>query len=175
MSGGDYVGGLCGYSYYGDIIACYNAADVSGANYVGGLCGFNAGGYIRSCYNTGNVSGNDYVGGVCGGANPGRMSACYNIGIVSSSGYAGGVCGIVMGSITACYWQYNTNGDAVLGIGKNGYSTVGTDAGTEIFAGTTLPVNDTNWVIGDGTTGQWKSLGYWYSDFAFEYPKLWWE
>jgi hypothetical protein len=122
VSGGNYVGGVCGsnscgtnYDYISALISkCSNACLVSGVNYVGGVCGSShsysgsASSYLSShisaCYNTGSVSGSgDYVGGVCGHSYSyssfssscpySYITSCYNTGSVSGNSRVGGVCG----------------------------------------------------------------------------------
>ena len=41
VTGGDYVGGICGYNSTGNISNCQNAATVTGYYYTGGICGYN--------------------------------------------------------------------------------------------------------------------------------------
>jgi hypothetical protein len=122
VSGGSYVGSVCGYNYgyvngANNIISgCSNVSSVSGTgSYVGGVCGYSyaysssdypSSANITFCHNTGMVSGVSYVGGVCGysssyhynGSSSSRSStyitSCYNTGSVSGSGdNIGGVCG----------------------------------------------------------------------------------
>ncbi len=59
------TGGLCGTNE-GIIADCYSAGIVIGQSYVGGLCGYNYYGNIFDSYSRGDVSGNDFVGGLCG-------------------------------------------------------------------------------------------------------------
>ena len=78
FNGQNYVGGVCGYSYYASISNCYHTGAVSGSSYVGGVCGCKYSGTISSCYSAGAVSGStSYVGGVCGYNTSGTISNCY--------------------------------------------------------------------------------------------------
>ena len=79
---------------------------VTGGNYVGGICGYSENGTIANCTNSGAVTGSDYVGGICG-ANNGTLQNCYNTGAVTG-GDAGGICGTNNGTITNCYWLEGT-------------------------------------------------------------------
>ena len=79
---------------------------VTGGNYVGGICGYSENGTIANCTNSGAVTGSDYVGGICG-ANNGTLQNCYNTGAVTG-GDAGGICGANNGTITNCYWLEGT-------------------------------------------------------------------
>ena len=130
ISGGTYVGGICGANNGGSITSCSNngTVNVNGGNvtYVGGICGVNNGGSITSCSNNGtvNVNGGNvtYVGGICG-FNDGSITdgslitTCSNSGTVTGSdgSTVGGICGYNWGSITNC-----SNSGTVTGSGKVG-------------------------------------------------------
>ena len=81
---------------------------ISGGIYVGGICGYNDGGCIENCSNSGTVNVNGgaytYVGGICGWNDGGSITTCSNSGIVTGSGDVGGICGNNWVSITNCYW-----------------------------------------------------------------------
>ena len=104
------VGGVVGYSSFGDVTNCYNTGDVTGGSNVGGVAGVNSSGGITNCYNTGSVNGAMQVGGVVGynGYNrKGSATNCYNIGSVSGNSYVGGVVGKdenPYNAITYCYY-----------------------------------------------------------------------
>jgi len=66
VDGGDYVGGLVGYNYYGTIENCYATGDVDGGDSIGGLAGYNDQGIIRYSYSTGKPTGTSDVGGLVG-------------------------------------------------------------------------------------------------------------
>ena len=105
LYGYQYVGGICGYDYFGTQTNCYNTGTVSGYSArVGGICGYDYFGTQTNCYNTGTVSSSEYVGGICG--YNGTQTNCYNTGTVSgwgSSSYVGGICGSD-GTQTNCYY-----------------------------------------------------------------------
>jgi hypothetical protein len=198
VSGGDYVGGVCGYSFKASIINCSNASSVSGKSSVGGICGGSDSVAITACYNMGSVSGDSCVGGVCGRSisttacyNTGTVSgissvggvcgisyysvtACYNTGTVSGKSSAGGICGYLSrGSITACYWKNVPDDDAVYG---TGYPESNTDAA--IFDSDNWPATSRHTQWGTGNSGEngkyWKSLGGWNNGNPV-YPKLFFE
>jgi hypothetical protein len=82
VSGGSYVGGICGYvANSGEISSCYSEASVSGSQYVGGICGYFAGYEISDCYSTGDVEASHsvsaYVGGLVGQVYLGDVRYCY--------------------------------------------------------------------------------------------------
>lgn len=93
VKGVESVGGVCGASFNGTIVGCYNTGTVSCSwGNSGGVCG-NSASYIADCYNTGAVTSyGRCVGGVCGD-NGGTIAGCYNTGAVTGSSYVGGVCG----------------------------------------------------------------------------------
>ncbi|MDR2383209.1 MAG: hypothetical protein LBD76_04915 [Prevotellaceae bacterium] len=168
VSGNSNVGGICGGSDSVIITACYNAGLVSGNSNVGGVCGYSVS--ITACYNTGSVSGNANVGGVCGSSSH-SVTACYNTGSVSGNANVGGVCGnLVYGSITACYWKDVPGDDAIYGTGS---SASNIDAA--IFDNSNWPATSSHiqWGTGSGNEDgkYWKSLGCWNSGNPV-YPEL---
>ncbi|MDR0724405.1 MAG: hypothetical protein LBF59_00160 [Prevotellaceae bacterium] len=195
VSGSDYVGGVCGYSFKSLIINCSNASSVSGDSDVGGICGGSDSVIIAACYNTGLVSGNSNVGGVCGhsvsitacyntgsvsgnsnvggvcGSSYHSVTACYNTGSVSGNSNVGGVCGYLgYGSITACYWKDVPDDDAAYGTGSSA-----SNANATIFDGSNWPAKSshTQWDTGSCNEDEkyWKSLGSW-NDGNPVYPTL---
>ena len=153
ISGGTFVGGICGYNR-GSITSCSNSGDVSGSgpvtvtgsdySYVGGICGLNSGS-ITNCSNIGPVTGSgavtvtgsdfSYVGGICGYNAEGRIENCSNIGTVTGSGgianvgggsYVGGICGLNDGgSITTCSTSGDVSGSGPVIVTGSDYSYVG--------------------------------------------------
>ncbi len=59
------TGGLCGTNQ-GSIADSYASGTVIGQSYVGGLCGYNYYGIISTSYARGSVTGKDFFGGLCG-------------------------------------------------------------------------------------------------------------
>lgn len=112
VSGGNYVGGICGkMDDYGSIVGCRNDATVTGTQYVGGICGeFTATG-IENCYNTGAISATDYVGGIAGNiAETSSMSYCYTTGSITASKlpYGALVGAATIGTLNYCYYDLKT-------------------------------------------------------------------
>jgi hypothetical protein len=135
--GNNYVGGLVGWNYEGDVSNCYSTGlawgdwyagglvgwnvgtvsssystgHVNGSYYAGGLVGFNWG-TVSNCYSTGPVSGvRDYVGGLVG-CNGGTVSNSYSTGPVSGSDYVGGLVGFNWGTVSNSFWDTQTSGQA---------------------------------------------------------------
>ena len=89
------AGGVCGDVVDGTIINCHNSGSVSGGCYVGGVCGMvnicdTDKSYMINCYNTGDVKGvgtsvSLTTGGVCGLFNRSIYLNCYNTGTVSAT------------------------------------------------------------------------------------------
>ncbi|MDL2301650.1 hypothetical protein LJC58_04755, partial [Lachnospiraceae bacterium OttesenSCG-928-D06] len=93
--GGDYTGGIVGYS--GSVINnCYYVGSVAGKDYVGGIAGYNAN-KISDVYHIGDVDGINYVGGIVG-YNGDGVSKCYQSGNVSGEQSVGGIAGYVSSS-----------------------------------------------------------------------------
>jgi hypothetical protein len=125
VTGGSYLGGLCGRNYdFAMITDCYATGTVTGGSYLGGLCGRNYDfAMITDCYATGAITGGDnsqYLGGLCGYNDSGTISDSYATGAVTGgddSNFLGGLCGSnhwnsTGGTITACYATgYVTGGD----------------------------------------------------------------
>ena len=79
ISGGNYVGGICGFFKAGEISSCYSNIAVSGSAYIGGICGESQG-VILNCWHEGNITGSEetdvYVGGLVG-LGSGTLQRCY--------------------------------------------------------------------------------------------------
>jgi uncharacterized repeat protein (TIGR02543 family) len=90
IKGGNYTGGVAGYSS-GTVQNCYVSGSVSGGAYTGGVAGTNTG-TVQNCYVTGSVSGVSNVGGVAG-QNSNMVQNCYAAGNVSGNSNVGGVAG----------------------------------------------------------------------------------
>ncbi len=100
-----YVGGLAGDNYYGSISNCYSSSIVTGYRYVGGLVGNNYNGIITKSYNTGTTNGTGYsIGGLTGENYNGSISSSFSTGIVNGESYTGGLCGSnSSGDVSNCY------------------------------------------------------------------------
>lgn len=110
-SGSSYVGGIAGYSSFGESSIIENcicevtiSSSGSGSSYTGGLVGMVASDCtFINCINNGNISGNGYLGGIVGGkaASGGTDTVtlynCVNNGTVKavSTGTPGGLVGSV--------------------------------------------------------------------------------
>ncbi len=104
VAGGSGVGGLLGSNSESAIVDCHNSSKVSGTTYVGGLVGINSrSGRIVTSYSTGAVSGDELVGGLAGENYGGAIASSYSTGAVSGNELAGGLVGYSNGSITYCF------------------------------------------------------------------------
>jgi hypothetical protein len=141
---------------------------VTGSGYsVGGLVGGN-GGTVTDCYSTASVSGTGwYVGGLVGG-NGGTVTYCYCVGAVSGTGHdVGGLVGSnfsFQGSMTGCFWDTQTSGQAT-GSGGTGKTTAEMQTAS-IFLGA-------GWDLLDETTNGTDDI--WWINEGQDYPHLWWE
>ncbi len=97
---------------------------VTGLNDVGGLVGRvenNMGGEvtISDCYATGNVTGTGYVAGLIGESSADvTIANSYAAGAITGSTNVGGLAGSSLGSITSCYYDATTSGQADTGKGE---------------------------------------------------------
>lgn len=114
--GDDSGGGLVGYLGAGNITKCYATGDISvGDDYGGGLIGRSFGiADIDDCYATGDVTViGDYSGGFIGYSSPNTtIDDCYSTGTPSGAANVGGFCGDNDGTITNCFWDTETSGQA---------------------------------------------------------------
>ncbi|VGO21274.1 GLUG motif-containing protein [Pontiella sulfatireligans] len=121
LSGGDYIGGLCGLNYKGDIKDSYAIASVSGSGYLGGLCGWNyIYGLLSGCHAMGTVSGVSSVGGLCGYNESAYIDDCTaTADVFGTTYYIGGLCGKNRGR-----WIKNSSASGSV-TGGNGSRQVG--------------------------------------------------
>lgn len=125
VTGGHYVGGICGQNNKGTITNCYIVSGkVTGTtNSIGGICGINGGGgTISNCYSTCAVSGPSYVGAVCGTEAPtgSTIRNCYYPNICGAGGAgtsktgsqfaSGEVAWLLQGEQTAQVWGQTAGG-----------------------------------------------------------------
>ena len=128
VTGGNYTGGIVGYSTFSTITNCTNTGSVTGTgNNTGGVVGQNSSSIITACTNTGSVTGRYSTGGVAGSNNNSIITACTNKGSVTSkSSDTGGVAGDnSLSSITACYNTGSVKGTSYTGgvVGQNSSSS----------------------------------------------------
>lgn len=180
VTGGRYVGGLCGYNY-GTISQCYATGEVTGtSSCVGGLCGINgsyySSGTIGQCYATGKVTGSAFVGGLCGwNDNYCTIKQCYATGTATGNSDVGGLCGYQQGDsakIQNSFWDINTSGLTV------GYNLSSSSPGviTNVVGKTTVQMKTRSTFISagwdfsdnDGDAADWQMQ-------VNDYPWLAWK
>ena len=116
VTGSKYVGGLSGYSKYGNLTSCYSKGAVYSTNrYAGGLIGFSSSVIIMESYSSCNlyVEGGVIVGGLIGKVTgEGIVSESYATGKVVGSSNLGGLIGGCdwVSKIHNCYATGNING-----------------------------------------------------------------
>lgn len=141
-----HIGGLLGYTVEGTVTDCHAAGNASGVEQVGGLIGFTtsrvtnsyatgsatssqtkAGGLIgdtlapvENCFATGPVAGSAAVGGLLGLNDNADIAFCYSTGAVTgqTTNDVGGLVGQDWGTVTACYWNTETSGQATSDAGS---------------------------------------------------------
>jgi hypothetical protein len=158
------AGGLVGTNV-GSLTECYSTGAISTTGgYVGGLAGYN-GGTVTKCYSTGAVNSTGWCVGGLVGSNSAILSQCYSIGAVSGKGGVGGLVGSAsFGSVTACFWDTQTSGQAASAAGA-GRTTTQMQTAREFLAVGWDFVNETNNGAED----------IWWIDEGKDYPHLWWE
>jgi hypothetical protein len=95
--GSQFIGGLVGNSYQGNVSNSYSIINVNGVNSVGGLVGFNSYGKVLNSYSYSNVNGSLRIGGLVGNSYGGDILNSYSVsnvfgindvgGLVGSNGY----------------------------------------------------------------------------------------
>ena len=115
----DYVGGIVGQAYIGQITGCqsYGAVSTDGS-YVGGIAG-RSDSSIRLSWAKCTLSGEDYVGGIVGYGK--TISDCRSLVTVDGGAYTGAIAGDVDedGSVANCLFTHETLG-AIDGISYAG-------------------------------------------------------
>ena len=133
ITGGQYVGGIAGHVYKGNVINCYSTGSITSDRYAGGIAGIingdrYGGSSIVHCYSQCDVSGNKFIGGILGLNDTGNVTNCYSTGTVSGSESIGGIAGnISSGNVTNC---------AALNAAVTGETYVGRVAGNILSGGT---------------------------------------
>ena len=120
-----YTGGLFGTSYTSTINKCYSTATVTSEDdFVGGLIGLSYRNNIDDCYATGAVTGDRYVGGFIGYSYDSQETVddCFSTGAVTGNSDVGGFMGYSTSTVTTCYWDTTTSGQASSAAGT-GYAT----------------------------------------------------
>jgi len=160
----DYAGGFAGYIIGGAISKCYATGNVVAADdYAGGFVGgIQAGAAtIDDCYARGNATASGAtaygVGGFVGYNGGAVIDDCYSTGIATgTAAYTGGFCGVNGDTITNCFWDTETSGNATSD-GGTGKTTAQmktqatfTDAGWDF----TTPI----WYITSGVNSGYPSL-----------------
>lgn len=129
FTGNQYVGGIVGYDFEGQIKCCFTSGVlVTGESYVGGIAGY-SNAYLTQCRflgaesenldeNAGDIEGN--IAGGIAGFNEGSIEGCYCNASISGGqkGYAGGIAGtmIASSSIADCIFEGTITGQTTGGI-----------------------------------------------------------
>lgn len=167
ITGEERVGGICGYitgaENYGEISECYNSSTVKGSMWVGGIAGQKARGNSENCLNAGNIIGIGQkfssqvseIGGIFGAISTGgTVSNCVNLGGVSGKTNVGAIVGGLFdaSSVSNCYYNSDTAGSGILGIGNQGNTAGTVPLTTAGFCSESLPEGlDSNvWNVGSG-------------------------
>ena len=120
VTGEAFVGGLVGDNFYGVVTNSHFTGSVNGNHIVGGLVGENSYGTVSNSYSTGRVTGNSVVGGLVGSNYQATVSNSYSTGSISGNNTIGGLVGDNSGTVSNCFWDTETSGQATSdgGMGK---------------------------------------------------------
>lgn len=147
----------------GRVTLCRSSGSVNGVQCVGGLVGLNEA-TLSDCYSSGPANGADDVGGLVG-SNSDTVTNCYSTGAVSGGSNVGGLVGWNGGgTVTACFWDTQTSGQATSAAGTGETTTqmqdmqTYRDAGWDFVAESQKGTEDI-WAICEGV----------------DYPRLAWE
>ncbi len=114
ITGGSGVGGICGNLSYGNIENCMVTGDISGGQYVGGVVGYSNdySSIISQCASSGNIiATNTYVGGILGGYSGScSIENCYSIANVKTGSSYYSVAYGIGGSAENCYFAGTISG-----------------------------------------------------------------
>lgn len=115
----NYVGGIVGYAYSGNVLNCFYNGQAQG-RYAGGIVGFASCASIKYVVAWGYVVGSEYAGGLVGyGGVEANLEISYSINQVVATEKFGGVAGVFLGNVSYCYYSKN---EYDIG-GVNGQST----------------------------------------------------
>jgi hypothetical protein len=112
VTGEAFVGGLVGDNFYGVVTNSHFTGSVNGNHIVGGLVGENSYGTVSNSYSTGRVTGNSVVGGLVGSNYQATVSNSYSTGSISGNNTIGGLVGDNSGTVSNCFWDTETSGQA---------------------------------------------------------------
>ena len=169
ISGGRYVGGICGYLKSGEISSCYSNVTVSGTQCVGGICGKSEG-VIENCWHTGDITATEtndvYVGGLVGEAS-GTLQRCYvanttiDIGNYSGKAYFGEIAGDWYGNTDKLNCCIFNTGDVTIPGYLGGDVIVGSQDGGSSptsFTNVTGAENDEMQSVGEANKNFWNGI-----------------
>jgi hypothetical protein len=114
IQGVDFVGGIVGEFYGGEIIRCGSEADIVGEFNVGGIVGWTPTASLSIVYSGSDVLGIEYVGGIVGEMyNPLADALCW--GNVAGSSLVGGICGYKDGNSQNLIFLGDTIAPGIIG------------------------------------------------------------
>jgi hypothetical protein len=173
------IGGLVGDNS-GTISESYSESNISGNQYLGGLSGYSGYGEIRFSYATGNVSATSgvrvAVGGLVGSAQNTSINDCYAIGTVSGGSEVGGLVGYlsIESSVANCYATGQVSGSSSVGglIGSKTTSDVIPTVDDSYYDSETTSQSDNSGKGIPKTTTEMKTLST-YTDTGWNFETFW--
>ncbi len=137
ITGGQYVGGLVGYSGNGTLIEeSYVSGEIEGNTYAGGLSGANIHAGVKNCFATATIESSTIAGGLVGqNSTSAAISNCYSAGMVTTGSVIGGLVGENLASSTILNCFYDTlTSNLSSGIGSDDNSQAVTALSTKDFS-----------------------------------------
>lgn len=175
ITGRSSVGGICGELSYGNIENCMVTGDIIGGDYVGGVVGYSSGySSISQCASSGNIiATGSQVGGILGYRyNSCSIENCYSIANVKAEGSYSYAYGIGYGA-EKCYFAgaiYSTNMDKVYPIAYS-YSNSYYDSEKTKISGKTGALT-TKQMKQQASFQGWDFDNIWTIQEGVDYPKL---
>lgn len=118
---GDVCGGIVGYGWGASgVQECCAFGSVEGNQFVGGIIGIDYFGNVTNCNYIGEVEGNEFVGGLIGMAQCDSFTNCFASSVIRGSNYVGYIVGgSYSSSFSSCFWESGKIGN-ITGSGNPG-------------------------------------------------------
>lgn len=182
VKGKNYVGGLIGRGFIGDVINVSVYANVDGTKSVGGLAGSIRSGMIENCNVDGYVKGIDsQIGGVVGFLSEATLINSYCTAFIDGNIKVGGIVGLLgyhgKATITNCYFSASVNGiNEVGGVTGSNYEGANNSCYFDsINSNIIKPIDQartTDELMNEQTYTNWDFESIWRIDEGANYPQF---
>lgn len=109
----NYVGGICGYAYSGNVLNTFFGGQLQG-KHAGGIVGYMNASTVKYAVAHGYIFGTEYAGGLVGyGGVEADLEISYSLSEVMASEKLGGIAGTFLGVVSYCYYgktEYDIGG-----------------------------------------------------------------